>query len=143
YRQRIVRSDRQVAAQIARTVARSSGEPDEAQFRSERRRDDAARAKSILQSGVFIINIAQRADLALQPIALIAHRGGMFRRDVVRKGGGRYHIHEEAMTEGGMVRAQHFLFQSRELRETESKAAIVAEITEIAQVIRDPLAFET
>ncbi len=46
------------------------------------------------------------------------------------------------MSERGEVRAQHVFPQPRELRESEREAAVVAEIAEVAKMIREAFALE-
>ena len=66
----------------------------------------------------------------------------------VRAAGLRIHssrndaVHHEAMAERLVVRAQPILLEAHELREGKAEAAVVAERSEIAQVIGDALALE-
>src|SRR5207248_11177498 len=46
------------------------------------------------------------------------------------------------MSECGEIQSQHVLLQARELRKSEREATVVAEVTEVAQVIADSLALE-
>ncbi len=51
-------------------------------------------------------------------------------------------VHQQTVPEHLPVEAEHILFQARELGEPEREAAVVAEITEIAQMVGDALALE-
>ena len=54
---------RQIAAQIKRLAARTPCKPGQAQFRRQRRRDDARSHEPVAQSRVFLIDRTQCFDL--------------------------------------------------------------------------------
>ena len=111
-------------------------------MRRERGRHDAAGAEAVLQAVVLVVDVAQRADLALQHRAFVADRGRGLGREVARDAARHDVVHREPVAEQREVRAQHVLLQARELREAEREAAVVAEIAEVAQVVGDALALE-
>ena len=62
--------------------------------------------------------------------------------DVARDAAGHDRVHEVAMAEERMIHAQPVFPQPRELREPERKPRIVAEKSEVPQMLADALALE-
>ena len=109
----------------------------------ERGRDAAAGAEAVLQPGVLVVDVAQRARpraRASRTRRAIAPRA--VGREVARDAARHDDVHQQRWPKSARVGAQHVLLQARELREAEGEAAVVAEVAEVAQVVGDALALE-
>ncbi len=108
----------------------------------EIRRHAAGRDEPVLQPRVVFEDLAQCRGLALDLVRL-AHQGFGFRRAEGNLDAARHDaIHHEAVPEDAIVEAQPLFLEPHELHEREGEGGIVAERSEVAEVVRDALALE-
>src|SRR5262249_49856168 len=112
------------------------------QLQGELARGLAAGTEAVLQPRMLVVDGAQAPHLARQLVGLRAQRSRGLSIEVARDAAGQYDGHEHAMSERAGVRAQHGLFEARDVRQSEGKAAVVAEIAQVAEMIGDALALE-
>jgi len=91
---------------------------------------------------VFFIDAAQDAHLLFQHRAFLFDRAPAFGRKIDRDPAGDDAVHQIAMAEQRGIVAQHLLLQYPELGEAERQSHIVAEITQVAEVVGDALALQ-
>ncbi len=98
--------------------------------------------EAVLQTGVFVVDLAQRDQLAHGRIALpaqpIEHRAV----GIATHATGDHAVHHQAVAEGLQRQPLPVFAQARELGQPETQRGIVAERAEVAEVIRDPFALE-
>ena len=127
---------------VERDAAGARGEADHAEARRGLRRQPPAGDEAVLQSRVIVVDCAQHAELALEPVGLapqaVDARCVQVNRDAARHDA----VHRVAVTEQRCVAAQQILLEAQELRQAEGQAAVVAEIAEVTEVVGKALALE-
>ena len=132
-----------VAAQVGGLAAGAAGQAGQAEPGGQLGRHAAGGHEAVLQPGVLVVDLAQRAHLAFDRVALAAHA----RRACA---GGRSTATPPGTTASIMKRwpkaslgqALPVFAQARELRQAEGQRRIVAQGAEVAQVVGHALALE-
>ena len=137
-----VRHARIFDAQIPRLTAGAAGQADQSELRRKLGRHPAAGNEAVLQPRMLVVNILEQGNRLCQRIALAAQLGHAVGADVTRDAPRNDQIHQITVAEQRVVQAQHVLLETGELRQSESKARIVAEEPEIAEMVGDALALE-
>ena len=130
---------RQVAAQIESLPAGTSRQSRQSELGGQSRRDHASANESVAQAGVLVVDHAQCFDLRSDRLDAIDQSGGAAARKVDARASRHDEVHEVALSQRVFGGAQQLFLEPRELGESDSKARVIAQRAEVAQVIRKTL----
>ena len=131
-----------IRAQVHRQPAGARRQPRQAELGRQLGADLAGAHEAILQAGVPVVDRAQLLDLDQHGFAL---RTDLLRRRAVdiARGTARDHaVHHQPVAEDLLRPTQPVLAQARELRQAERQRGVVAERTEVAEVVGDAFSFQ-
>ncbi len=140
--ERGVGRDRGIEPQVQRLAAGTTGEPDDAEPRSDLWQQRAGAGKAVAQPGVLLVDAVQLRQFSLEFVEAARQGIGTRRREVDARPARHHEIEQVALAEGRLGRAQQPLLQAQELREPEGEARVVAERAEVAEVVGDALELE-
>src|SRR5215471_8744435 len=98
--------------------------------------------EAVLQARVLVVDILERGHRLLQRVDLSTQASDPLRSEVPADASGNDRVHEVAVAERRRVGAQRVLAQGGELREPEREPRVVAEETQVPQVLSRALALE-
>ena len=133
---------RLIDAQVLGDAAGTCGHAGQAQTQRQLALHATGGHEAVLQAGVFIVDAAQRAHLALDGIALRTHASGCRCIEIESHATGHHRVHHEAVAEQVARKALPVLAQPRELGQSEGQRGVVAQGAEVTQMVGDALAFE-
>ena len=110
--------------------------------RCQRRRDDPGAGEAVAHARLFIVDRRAAPDLRASAPQHVGEHGGPAAARSRAHAPGDHEIKEIALPERPLGGAQQLLLEAGELRQAEGEARVVAERTEVAEVIGDALELE-
>src|SRR5882672_8961133 len=138
----LVRRNRVIDAQIARDATRSGRKSGEAHPLGELGGNLSGHDEAVLRARVLVVDRFQGRDLALDSRQVGGEGFARGASQILRDAAGYDCIHEVAVAEELRVGPQQVFLQPPELEKTERQRDVVAEVTEVAEVVGDTLELE-